>query len=367
MILMNDFKAEPAELRDEMARAAQRVINSGWYVLGPEVEAFERAWAARAGAGHAIGVANGLDAIELMLRALDIGPGDEVITTPMTAFATVLAILRAGAVPVLADIDPATALLDLESVRRCIGPRTRAVLLVHLYGQLRDMEAWQALCNEAGIVLLEDCAQAHGARWHGRGAGSFGGAGAWSFYPTKNLGAPGDAGAVTCEDDALAARIARLRNYGQSERYHHPEVGMNSRLDEVHAAMLCVRLQWLDAWTAARRGIAEAYRAGLNHPEVVLPAPPQAEEAHVFHLFVVSCPRRDALQAHLKAKGVQALLHYPVPVHRQRPCVDIRRDPAGLAASERHAEQCLSLPCHPQLSPQDVAQVIAAVNSFPAG
>lgn len=365
MIQINDFKAEPAELRAAMVAAAARVIDSGWYVLGPEVQAFEQRWAGHAGARRAVGVANGLDAIELVLRALDIGPGDEVVTTPMTAFATVLGVLRAGAVPVLADIDPASGLLDPASVERCIGPRTRAVLLVHLYGQMRDLDRWQALCGRHGLLLLEDCAQAHGARWGGRGAGGFGRAAAWSFYPTKNLGAPGDAGAVTCDDDALADRVARLRNYGQSERYHHPEIGMNSRLDELHAAMLSVRLDWLDRFTEARRRVAAAYRAGLRHPEVVLLAPPQAPEAHVHHLFVVRCARRDALQAHLKAQGVQALQHYPVPVHRQPPCAGIARDPAGLAAAERHAAECLTLPCHPQLSDAQVAQVVEAVNRFP--
>jgi dTDP-4-amino-4,6-dideoxygalactose transaminase len=366
MILMNDFKAEPAELKAALLAACERVIGSGWYVLGPEVEAFERRFAAYCGAQHAVGAGNGMDAIEIVLRALDIGSGDEVITTPMTAFATVLAVLRAGAVPVLADIDPASGILSPDSVRRCIGPRTKAVVLVHLYGQLRDMAAWQALCRERGLALVEDCAQSHGARWNERGAGTFGSAGAYSFYPTKNLGALGDGGAVVTDDAALAACAARLRNYGQRERYVHPEIGLNSRLDELQAALLVVRLAWLDAFTAVRRSVAERYRDGIRHPAVTLLAPPQQPQAHVHHLFVVRCAQRDALQAHLKSRGVQSLLHYPVPVHHQQPCLDLARDPAGLAESERHARECLSLPCHPQLSDADVARVVEAVNDFAA-
>lgn len=366
MILMNDFKAEPAELKAAMMVAVERVINSGWYVLGPEVEAFERRFAHWCGARRAIGVGNGMDAIELVLRALGIGPGDEVITTPMTAFATVLAILRAGAAPVLADIDADSAILSQASVRRCIGPRTKALILVHLYGQVRDMAGWQALCADAGIALVEDCAQAHGARWDGRTAGTFGRAGAYSFYPTKNLGALGDGGAVITDDEALAATVSRLRNYGQRERYVHPEIGMNSRLDEMHAAMLSVRMDWLDRNTAIRRSIAKRYREGLRDSAVTLLAPPQQADSHVFHLFVVRCARRDALQAHLKDRGVQALLHYPIPVHEQAPCRGLARDPAGLPESERHARECLSLPCHPQMSMAQVDHVIEAVNSFAA-
>jgi dTDP-4-amino-4,6-dideoxygalactose transaminase len=305
-----------------------------------------------------------MDAIEIALRALGIGPGDEVITTPMTAFASVLAILRAGAVPVLADIEPDTALLSPASVRRCLSPRTKAVLLVHLYGQLRGMAAWQTLCREAGVVLIEDCAQAHYAAQGGRGAGSFGVAGAFSFYPTKNLGTVGDGGLLVTDDAALAERAAMLRNYGQSERYHHPLAGLNSRLDEIHAAMLSARMAWMDGFTARRRAVARAYREGLRHAEVRLLAAPEEEAAHVHHLFVVACERRGALQAHLQASGVQSLIHYPVPVHHQPPCRDLRTDPQGLAASERHAATCLSLPCHPQLTDDQVAQVIEAVNRF---
>jgi len=364
MILMNDFRAEPPALREAMAAAAHRVISSGWYVLGQEVEAFERLWAQRCSAMRCVGVGNGMDAIELSLRAAGIGAGDEVITTPMTAFATVLAILRAGATPVLADIQEGTGLLDPDSVERCVSSQTRALVLVHLYGQVRDMDKWLALCRRHGLQLIEDCAQAHLARWNGRTAGTFGLLGAYSFYPTKNLGALGDAGAVVTDSVELADRISRLRNYGQSERYIHPELGMNSRLDELQAALLSERLRWLDDFTLRRRAIAARYMAALREDIVALPPQPQSEEAHVHHLFVVRTPRREALQAHLKERGVQSLIHYPVPVHRQKPCEHLRRDPLGLTGTEVHARECLSLPCHPQMSDAQVAAVIDAVNSF---
>jgi dTDP-4-amino-4,6-dideoxygalactose transaminase len=366
MILMNDFKAEPTELREAMLKAACRVLESGWYVLGNEVVAFEKQWAQVCGVAHGVGVGNGMDAIEIALRGLDIGTGDEVITTPMTAFATVLAILRAGATPVLADIDTYSALLSLSSARRCVTPKTKALVLVHLYGQVRDMTAWANFCQAEGIHLIEDCAQAHLATLQGKVAGSFGVAGAYSFYPTKNLGAPGDAGMLVTGDTALAERAGKLRNYGQSVRYRHPELGMNSRLDELHAAMLAERLKWLPQFTTRRREIATAYRAGLKNPLVRQLAEAQEPAAHGYHLYVVTCPQREALQGHLQAQGIQALIHYPVPVHQQTPCTTLKRDPHGLAASERHAEQCLSLPCHPQMSSQDIAQVIRAVNSFKA-
>ena len=363
---MNAFKAEPAELREAMLGAARRVLESGWYVLGNEVTAFEKQWAQACGVEHGVGVGNGMDAIEIALRSLDIGPGDEVITTPMTAFAAVLAILRAGATPVLADIDPASALLSLESAQRCLSPKTKAVVLVHLYGQVRGMSAWTAFCETAGIHLIEDCAQAHLATWQGKVAGSFGAAGAYSFYPTKNLGAPGDAGMLVTHTASLAERAARLRNYGQSVRYHHLELGMNSRLDEMQAAMLTERLKWLQPFTEHRRHIAAAYRAGIANPIVRQLAAPDEPAAHVYHLYVVTCPQRDALQTHLQTQGVQALIHYPVPVHEQVPCQTLQRDPQGLKASENHAAQCLSLPCQPQMTEADIARVIAAVNSFKA-
>lgn len=364
MILMNDFKAEPEELLAAQVSAAERVIRSGWYVLGHEVKTFEAAWAARCGLPHCLGVGNGMDAIEIGLRALGIGPGDEVITTPMTAFATVLAVIRAGAVPVLADIDPGTALLDPESAGRCLSPRTKAVLLVHLYGQIKGMDKWVSFCRDSGIALAEDCAQSHLAAWNGKPAGGFGAFGAYSFYPTKNLGALGDGGAVVTRDAHVAGAASRLRNYGQSERYHHPVLGLNSRLDEIQAAVLSARLPWLERFGARRRAIAQAYREGIREGKVRLLAAPENAENHVYHLFVARCRERGKLMAHLKERGIESQIHYPIPVHRQEPCRGLRRDPRGLPAAETHAEECISFPCHPQMGDTDAEAVIEAINGF---
>lgn len=361
---MNDFKAEPETLREAMLIAAKRVIDSGWYVLGKEVEKFEHEWAEACGVNFGVGVGNGMDAIEIAIRSLGISEGDEVITTPMTAFATVLAILRAGATPVLADIEIGTALLSIESVKRCISKNTKALVLVHLYGELRNMQSWTDLCEEYNIDLVEDCAQSHLAMWQGKVAGSFGKAGAYSFYPTKNLGAPGDAGMLVTKDDAIAKKASSLRNYGQSVRYHHPELGMNSRLDEMQAAMLSERLRYLSEFTETRRQIVSAYYAGIVNPLVKLPEMPQESSSHVYHLFVVTCEEREKLQAHLYGCGVQALIHYPIPIHHQEPCKNMLRDSQGLANSEHHASTCLSLPCHPQMTDNDIKIVISAVNTF---
>ena len=364
MILMNDFKAESDNLRDSMLKATQRVIESGLYVLGKEVKQFENQWAKSCGVSHAVGVGNGMDAIEIALRALEIGPGDEVITTPMSAFATVLAIYRAGAIPVLADIEPETALLSLESVKRCITKKTKAILLVHLYGQLLNVKSWKKYCDSKRIYLIEDCAQSHLAKNEGQYAGSFGAAGAYSFYPTKNLSALGDAGMLITNNDKIALKATRLRNYGQSVKYYHTELGLNSRLDEIHAAILIERLKWLNKFTERRKIIAQTYHQGIFNLAVNLLKPPKSKDSHVYHLFVVTCSERDLLQEHLLKKGVQALMHYPVPMHHQKPCLSISRDPKGLSVSEKHAKNCLSLPCHPQMTDKDVQAVIKAVNSY---
>ena len=364
MIPMNAFQREPEALHAEEMRAVHAVLESGWFILGKRVQIFESEWSSRIGAKHTIGVGNGMDAIEIGLRCLDIGPGDEVITTPMTAFATVLAILRAGATPVLADIDPDTALLDRQSVERCISPKTRAVLLVHLYGQVREMNDWRKLASQERIHLLEDCAQSHLAMHDGACSGSIGTWGAFSFYPTKNLGAIGDAGALSTSDEEVAARARVLRNYGQSERYQHPVLGLNSRLDELQAALLLVRLQKLDEFTRRRRQIADAYRTRLQNPKIRLLAEPESRDSHVHHLFVICCQERDRLAGHMKARGVETLIHYPIPVHLQAPCRDLRRDPAGLLEAERHAAACLSIPCHPFLHESEIETVIEALNEF---
>lgn len=363
-ILINDFSRVPASVRQQLLDAAAGVIQSGWFILGENVTAFEREWAAYCGTSHCVGVANGMDALEIGLRCAGIGPGDEVVTTPLTAFATVLAILRTGAQPVLADVNPMTGLLDPDSAARCIGPRTRAVLLVHLYGQIRQMSRWQALCRERGVLLLEDAAQAHGARAGGISAGGYGGWAGFSFYPTKNLGAIGDAGALCTNDAAIAAQAAQLRNYGQSDRYHHPLPGLNSRLDELHAAMLRRLLGHLPAATRRRQEVAARYQAEVRNSQVTLLAAPEEASSHVYHLFVVRTTRRDALAAHLRTRGIQSLIHYPVGAHHQPPTRGLRSDPAGLAMADEFSATCLSIPCHPYLTDDEVGQVIDALNSF---
>lgn len=364
MISMNDFKCEPMLLHEAMKNAVARVIKSGVYVLGSEVAEFEKKWAHICGVRFGVGVGNGMDAIEIILRGLNIGPGDEVITTPMTAFATVLAILRSGATPVLADIDSETGLLSIDSVQRCLSVNTRALVLVHLYGQIRNMSDWTEFCDGHGIHLLEDCAQAHLASWNGKIAGSFGEAGAYSFYPTKNLGTLGDGGMLVSNNSDLASRASSIRNYGQSIRYHHPELGMNSRLDEIQAAILIERLNWLNRFTLRRQEIARYYRDHIVNPYIKQLSPPQQDSAHVYHLYVILSAQRELLQEHLKSNDIQSLIHYPIPVHNQPSCVDIKRDRKGLSMSELHAKHCLSLPCHPQMSDEDVLTVINVINDF---
>lgn len=364
MITMNAFTREPESLIRAELVAVERVLRSGHYVLGPEVKAFEQAFGRTCGVPHVVGVGNGMDAIEIGLRALGIGRGDEVITTPMTAFATTLAILRAGATPVFADIDRETALLDPSSVARCISARTRAIVLVHLYGQVREMDRFRALCDGHGIALVEDCAQAHLASVGGVPAGAFGALGAYSFYPTKNLGAIGDGGAIVTRDAAHAERARRLRNYGQSARYHHPELGMNSRLDELQAAILLERLAYLAEQTARRRAIASMYRGALRNPRIRLMSAPVTDESHVHHLFVVCTEARDQLGAHLASRGIESLSHYPVPVHHQPPCREFPTATDGLRNAEAHARECLSIPCHPHLTDDEVTEVIDALDAF---
>lgn len=364
MIAMNHFSAEPEELVQKEIAAVERVIRSGWYILGKEVSQFEAEWAACCNVSRAVGVGNGMDAIEIGLRALGIGPGDEVITTPMTAFATVLAVLRSGASPVLADIDPATALLDIKSAERCLSSRTKAVLHVHLYGQMPDVKPWIDFCDGAGIYFLEDCAQAHLARSKGVSAGAAGAWGAFSFYPTKNLGTLGDGGALVTNLDEVAKQARILRNYGQSERYHHPVVGLNSRLDELHAALLRTRLLWLREFADRRRQIANRYLSEIRNPRVHLLRAPTDPESHVFHLFVLLCDDRERLHRHLRDCEIDSLSHYPVPIHHQPPCKALTRDPTGLQRAEHYAARCLSIPCHPQMMDADVDRVVEAINAF---
>lgn len=364
MIRMNDFASEPAELLQQEVAACERVLRSGNFILGNELGLFEERWARFCGVKFCAGVGNGTEAIELGLRALEIGRGDEVITTAMTAIPTVFAIIHAGATPVFADIDPETALLDLQSVKRCMSPRTRAVLLVHLYGRASGMGDWTAFCRDAGIHLLEDCAQAHGAFCDDQSAGSFGAWGAFSFYPTKNLGARGDAGALITNSEEIDARVRTLRNLGTTKRNEHPAVGWNSRLDEIQAALLSARLDWLSQFNARRQELACRYSAEIKSPLIRPLRSPASTAEHVYHLFVVRCSERERLASALADSQIETLVHYPIPVHRQESCTVFPRDPNGLPHAEAHAEQCLSIPCHPQLREDEVDLIINALNQF---
>jgi dTDP-3-amino-3,4,6-trideoxy-alpha-D-glucose transaminase len=364
MIDFNSLKAMHALLADELNVAVQRVLSSGWYILGPELEAFEAAFAAYHGVTHAVGVASGTDAIELTLRAAGIGPGDEVITVSHTAVATVCAIERAGATPVLVDIDPATYTMNPASAEAAITPRTRVLLPVHLYGHPADMAALGDVAARHHLLLIEDCAQAHGARDGERLVGTFGQVAAFSFYPTKNLGALGDGGAVITNDAQIAGRLRRLRNYGQVSRYEHAERGINSRLDEIQAAILRVKLAHLDEHNAARRELAACY--GKRLKRVTLPVE-RAGAFHVYHLYVIRHSQRDALREALKIHGVGTLIHYPTPVHRQPAYADLGYGPGSLPITEQIAGEILSLPMYVGLTPADIDTVAQAVAASLAG
>jgi dTDP-3-amino-3,4,6-trideoxy-alpha-D-glucose transaminase len=350
----------PGEDAADVRRAIDRVIARGWFVLGPEVEAFEQEFAAASGAAHAVAVGNGTDAIALILRALGIGAGDEVITTPLSAAYSALAIMIAGARPVFVDVDPVRLTLDPARIVAAISSRTRAILPVHLYGQPADMGAIERVASAHNVAIVEDCCQAHLATAAGRPVGTIGIAGAFSFYPTKNLGALGDGGAIVTGDGALADRLRRLRNGGQTDRYHHIEPGLNSRLDELQAAILRARLGWLPQWTARRRELANEYRQQLA--DVPVDVVPELDAGHVYHLFVVRTSARATLQAHLAAHGVETLIHYPISIPRQPAMTGAA--PADCPIAARVCDEILSLPLHPALSAADVGAVAGAARAW---
>ncbi len=355
-----DFRPHVRALRAELDAAIARVLDSGWFILGPENEAFERELAAALGARDAVGVANGTEAIQLALEALGIGPGDEVITSPLSAAFTALAITRAGARPVFADLDPATLNVAPEAVRRALSPRTKALLPVHLYGHPCDLDPLLELAREHGVPLVEDACQAHGARYKGRTVGAIAGLGALSFYPTKNLGAFGDGGAILVDDASLAARLRRLRNGGQSDRYRHEIAGVNSRLDEMQAAILRVKLRHLTAGGERRRALAALYLTELAGCGVELPVEAPYARA-VYHLFVVRHARRDALMAALAERGIGTLIHYPLPLHLQPCFASLGGRPGDFPVAERAAGTILSLPMYPELTDEQVMTVARAV------
>jgi dTDP-3-amino-3,4,6-trideoxy-alpha-D-glucose transaminase len=357
MIPFNNLKLANAQLQHEVNAATQRVLQSGWFILGPELEVFEAAFAAYHGIAYAIGVANGTDAIELALRAAGIGAGDEVITVAHTAVATVCAVEQCGARPILVDIDPTTYTMSVTAAEAAITPRTKALLPVHLYGHPANLADLTALAARKHLLLIEDCAQAHGARFDDRLVGTWGQLAAFSFYPTKNLGAYGDGGAVITDDVVLAARLKRLRNYGQTSRYIHQERGINSRLDEMQAAILTVKLAYLDAQNAERRRLADHYRRAL---QTLLPITLPHEAAtlhHVHHLYVIRTPQREIIMEQLNAQSIGTLIHYPVPVHRQQAYQDLGYAQGSLPETERAADEVLSLPMYVGLTEHDIQTV----------
>ncbi len=350
----------PGEDAPHVRAAVDRVIARGWFVLGPELDAFEKEFAEAGGAATAVGVGTGTDALAIALRALGIGPGDEVITTPLSAAYSALAIMIAGARPVFADIDPERLTLDPQAASAAVTTRTAAIMPVHLYGQPADMVEISNVASKHGLAIVEDCCQAHLATCAGQPVGSFGAAAAYSFYPTKNLGALGDGGAITTNDAELAARAKRLRNGGQTDRYHHGEFGVNSRLDEIQAAILRARLPFLPTWTTRRREFARLYRSRLANQRAVL-VPPQLDAGHVYHLFPVRSAARDAVQSSLRAAGVETLIHYPVPIPQQ-PALRSEH-PADCPVANRVCNEILSLPLYPSLPPQAVDRVADALAS----
>lgn len=357
-------------LKAEIDTAVARALDSGWYILGGEGRAFEEEFSAWLGAGKTVGCGNGTDAIALALRGLGIGPGCAVATVSHTAVATVAAVEMVGATPLLIDIDPVHYTLDPAALADALAhppaglPPVRAVILVHLYGQPGDVLAIRDICRQFGLALIEDCAQAHGARQDGQRVGTFGDAATFSFYPTKNMGALGDGGAVVMHDTTQATEVAALRQYGWHKHYISDSAGVNSRLDELQAAILRVKLKHIDAQNARRQAIAAAYDAALEGSSLTRPARRPGAD-HVFHLYVVRSPERDALQVRLREAGIGSGIHYPAPVHLQ-PAYDRRvaMGPTGLAQTERASREVLSLPLYPELTDEQVARVCAVLRGL---
>lgn len=358
-----DLSLQTQALRSELNAALARSLDSGVFCLGPEVARFEREFAAFTGAPHCVAFNNGTSALHVAMRLLDLKPGDEVITTPFTFVATSWAIAYVGATPVYVDIDDATFNLDPKLVEQAITPRTRAVLAVHLYGHPFDADPLVEICRRRGLALVEDAAQAHGARYKGRPVGSFGVASAYSFYPAKNLGACGEGGALTLAREDQARRARSLREHGSSERYYHDELGYNYRMEGIQGAALNVKLPHLPAWNSSRRRIAHRYHELLKDTPLRLPREaPWAES--VYHCYVVRHPARDRLKAHLEANGVGSALHYPLPLHLQRCFAHLGHREGDYPVAERAARECLSLPVYPDLTGEQVASVAAAIGSF---
>lgn len=361
MILMNDFKKEYTFFKSDVDSAIKRTLDSGWYILGKEVETFEKSFATYTGAKYCIGVANGMQAIQISLMAAGVGPGDEVITTPLSAIETTFAITATGATPVFADID-AYYHLDPTKIEEKITKNTKAILPVHLYGQAIDLECFTEISEKYGIPMIEDACQAHGTYYDEKHVGTFGATGAFSFYPTKNLGAYGDGGAIITNDEAIYEQCLLLRNAGRIERYAHIRFGLNSRLDELQAAILSAKLMRLDENVTKRKERAGWYREELNGvSEITMPKIRQRSE-HSFHLFVIEAKKRDELQAHLKAQGIESHIHFPTPIPYQ-PCFP-QYGSTVVPCATHATKRILSLPIHPFLTRDEVRQVCNSIRHF---
>jgi dTDP-4-amino-4,6-dideoxygalactose transaminase len=359
-----DLRAQYATLREEVLEAVARVLDGMHLFLGPELTAFEEEYARYCGAGYAIGVSNGTDAIELALRALNVVPGDEVITQPNSFIATGEAISAVGATPVFVDARDGTATLDPSLLEAAITPRTKAIIPVHLYGRPADMDAILAIAQARGIPVVEDSSQAHGARIGSRCAGAFGTLGTFSFYFSKNLGAYGEAGAVTTNDAELAQRVRLFRDHGSRVRYHHEVVGRNARMDEIQAAILRIKLRHLDEWNEARRANAAKLSAALAGTSLELPLPGGDDVYEVFHLYVVRHPRRDELKAFLAERGIATGIHYPIPMHLQQAYEALGHKQGDFPVTERYAMQALSLPIYAELTDEQIRYIAEAVRDF---
>ncbi len=364
MLMINDLLRHNQKVMGEISKVVTSVLESGWYVLGSQVKEFEQEFASYCGSKHCVSVANGTDALELALRALDVGQDDQVITVANAGAYSTTAILAVGAVPVYVDVDADNLLLSIEHLRRLINDETRAIIVTHLYGQAAPVEEVLTLAADLGIPIIEDCAQAHGAMLNDRRVGSFGALGCFSFYPTKNLGALGDGGAITTNDSTLAKRVQMLRQYGWQSKYDIALVGgRNSRLDEIQAAILRVKLPYLDTWNQRRFDISRFYVEGIRHSLITLQR--IAAGSFVGHLFVVRSPRRDELREHLKKNQIMSEVHYPIPDYRQ-PAIAALFPGVSLSATERACREILTLPCFPEMSNAEVQRVINVVNGWPA-
>ena len=357
------FRPMERELNQDLRSAFERVLARSWYIRGAEDEAFEKAFAQYCGARYCVGVGNGLDALMLALKALDVGAGDEVIVPSNTYIATVLAVMYVGAKPIFVEPDIRTFNIDSARIEEVITPKTRVIMPVHLYGQACDMEPIMEIACKHGLKVVEDCAQAHGATYKGRKIGTFGDAAGFSFYPGKNLGALGDGGAVVTDNEELAERIRALGNYGSDYKYHHIYKGNNSRLDEMQAAFLVAKLPHLDRMNEARRRIAELYTKGIQNPKVVKPyvAP---DCVPVWHIYAIRCAERNELERYLSKKGIGTNKHYPIPIHLQECCRDLQIPEGSLPVAEEISRTELSLPMYYGMTDEEVQYVIDAVNAF---